>query len=133
VALLRATFDDLLPLIDDHRFSRQALHGEPHQGNRLSTPTGVRWIDFEDACDGPREWDLCFLSPDARREFPPVDDELLTLLSTLNSARVATWCSTHSSTRFAEMRRHAAHHLALVRLARGRPRSRPTTRFSSGL
>ena len=44
-----------------------------------------------------------------------VDVDLLALLQTLNSARVATWCWVQA--RFPEMRRHGKHHFALVRNA----------------
>lgn len=37
---------------------RRPLHGDAHTGNLLSTSSGQRWIDFEDVCSGPIEWDL---------------------------------------------------------------------------
>lgn len=112
-ALLRAVFDDLLGELDDLTLTERALHGEPHGGNRLLTPSGLRWIDFEGACWGPLEWDLAFLPADARRAFGEVDPSLLGLLQTLNSARVATWCWVQA--RFPDMRRHGEHHLEVVR------------------
>lgn len=113
LVLLRDAFDALLPQLDNRVFSRCALHGEPHAGNYVVTASGIRWIDFESVCTGPTEWDLAFLPDDAREVFTDVDRELLALLSTLNSARVATWCWVRS--RFPEMRRHGVHHLDLVR------------------
>lgn len=111
-AFLRAAFDDLLAQLD-HRPEGAPLHGEPHDGNYLLTPAGLRWIDFESACRGPLEWDLAFLPDDARVAVGEVDRDLLELLKTLNSARVATWCWVRA--RFPEMRRHGEHQLEVVR------------------
>jgi thiamine kinase-like enzyme len=113
IALLRNAFDALLPQLEDRTFPQCSLHGEPHDGNWLFTPSGIRWIDFENVCSGPLEWDLAFLSDSARRDFTSVDHELLALLSVLNSARVATWC--WAQARFPEMRRHGEHHLNIVK------------------
>ncbi len=113
----------------DHRQSRnapgehrQTFPGTPsrHSANR-TTPTtsskrnGLRWIwiDLEGACRGPQEWDLAFLSADACTQFPDIDHELLKLLRTLNSARVATWC--WARYQHPDMRWHAHHHLEVVR------------------
>jgi len=112
-ALLEEVFDALLPTIEAAAVESRPLHGEPHEGNRLLTPLGIRWLDFESACRGPVEWDLAFLPERARANFSTVDEDLLAALSSLNSARVATWCSVQS--RFPVMRRHAEHHLGLLR------------------
>ncbi len=114
-AFLRAAFTDLVSRLEARAFPEQRLHGEPHTGNYLLTPNGLRWIDFEDACRGPVEWDLAFLPADGVATFKDVDVDLLALLQPLNSARVATWCWVQA--RFPEMRRHGEHHLALVRNA----------------
>ena len=37
---------------------RRTLHGDAHTGNVLNTSSGPRWIDLEDVCAGPAEWDL---------------------------------------------------------------------------
>lgn len=114
-AMLRATFDRLLSEVDVHAFVEQRLHGEPHDGNLLATPSGLRWIDLEAACVGPLEWDLAFLPGEAVAGFPEADLELLSRLRTLNSARVASWCWLRAE--IDEMRRHGEHHLEQVRLA----------------
>jgi hypothetical protein len=36
----------------------QPIHGDAHLGNVLA---GGRWLDFDEACAGPREWDLACL------------------------------------------------------------------------
>jgi Ser/Thr protein kinase RdoA (MazF antagonist) len=112
-SFLRGAFDDLLAALEKYPLSEQPLHGEPHEGNRLLTPSGLRWIDFENACWGPLEWDLAYLSEDTVETFAGVDPDLLALLGNLVSARVATWCWVQAG--FPEMRRHGAHHLALLR------------------
>ena len=73
------------------------------------------YVDFEDACIGPVEWDLAFLPADGVAMFRDVDLHLLVLLRPLNSARVATWCGVQA--RFPAMRIHGEHHLGLVRRA----------------
>jgi aminoglycoside phosphotransferase (APT) family kinase protein len=110
---LREVFDTLMLDLDARQFRRRPLHGEPHDGNRLLTPDGVRWIDFERTCLGPLEWDLAFLSNDARESFEDIDANLLHLLSLLNSGRVATWCWIRAH--FPQMRWHAEHHLGILR------------------
>jgi len=115
LSLLLEVLDGLLPELDNRPLPQHALHGEPHEGNRLSTPSGIRWIDLESVCRGPLEWDLTFLSEDARRHYAEIDQPLFTMLSMLNSARVATWCGIASSARFPEMRRYGQHHLDLLR------------------
>lgn len=111
--VLRIAFDEWLGQLMVREMQRQPLHGEPHDGNRIVTASGVRWIDFEGACTGPLEWDLLFLPPGARRPFGEIDRKLLALLSALNSARVATWC--WIQWRFPEMLAHGRHHLAEVK------------------
>jgi hypothetical protein len=115
LGVLRATFDDLLPLIDDAKLTSRPLHGEPHDGNRLVTASGLHWIDFENACQGPVEWDLAFVSGESRQAFGAVDDGLLAVLVTVVSACVATWCGTRSAARFPDMQRQAVHHLNRLR------------------
>jgi Phosphotransferase enzyme family len=115
-SMLRTAFDQLGTELDAYRgYTEQPLHGEPHSANLLATAAGLRWIDLEGACTGPLEWDLAFLPDEAIAVFPAVNSELLGLLRILNSARVATWC--WAGWEFEEMRWHAEHHLAQVRVA----------------
>lgn len=44
---------------------QRPLHGDAHTGNVLNTSAGPRWMDFEDVCAGPVEWDLASRSLDA--------------------------------------------------------------------
>lgn len=41
--------------------SGQALHGDAHLSNCMSTASGPVWHDFETSCRGPREYDLAAL------------------------------------------------------------------------
>ncbi len=60
----------LLPQLE--HWPRQVLHGDVHSGNLLSTARGPTWIDFEDACVGPAEWDLASatVSPAVLANYP---------------------------------------------------------------
>jgi Ser/Thr protein kinase RdoA (MazF antagonist) len=110
---LRTAFEALVADVEKRTLTERALHGEPHDSNFLLTSAGLRWIDFEATCRGPLEWDLAFLGADACTQFRDVDNELLNLLRTLNSARVATWCWVRYQ--YPDMRWHAHHHLEVVR------------------
>jgi aminoglycoside phosphotransferase (APT) family kinase protein len=111
--LLRRMFERGRAEARAHGHREQAIHGEPHDGNLLLTERGPRWIDLQEASVGPLEWDLAFLPDDVVSRFPDADADLLAILRTLNSARVATWCFARSA--FADMRRHGEHHLERVR------------------
>ena len=112
---LRRAYDRVSAELDTRQVFERALHGEPHMDNVLVTTSGVRWIDLEAVCVGPLEWDVAFLSEDVVRLFPEVDADLLGLLRTLNSARVATWCWARADV--GDMRKHGEYHLGQVRLA----------------
>lgn len=38
------------------------LHGDAHPGNLLAADGGWRWVDLEETCRGPAEWDLAVLA-----------------------------------------------------------------------
>ena len=114
-SMLRTAFDRYQVDVDAFDYDERTLHGEPHDGNLLATPNGLRWIDLEGVCLGPLEWDLAFLDDDTARFFPHVDHEPLALLRVLNSALVATWCWSRSE--HPEMRWHAESHLGRVKRA----------------
>lgn len=116
---LRSVYDAGLEQLEGLDLDRQRLHGEPHDGNRLLTAHGLRWLDFESCCVGPLEWDLAFQSAEVSAAFPDVDGDLLRRLSRLNSARVATWC--WGQARFPDMRRHGEVHLDALRAEANRP------------
>ncbi len=110
---VRGVYDQGLMALEGMSFDGRRLHGEPHNGNRIETSRGLRWIDFESCCFGPLEWDLAFQPPEVVRLFPEADEGLRALLQRLNGARVATWC--WAGARHPEMRHHGAQHIALLR------------------
>jgi Ser/Thr protein kinase RdoA (MazF antagonist) len=113
-AFLQTAFRRLSDQLGEWKLELRPLHGEPHSANRLLTADGgLRWIDFEAACQGPLEWDLASVDSKIAEEFPEADATLLAHLRLLNSARVAIWCWAKADV--ASMRLHGEHHLALVR------------------
>jgi len=113
-SFLGSTFGRLVEELDRRRgYVEQPLHGEPHGGNLLLSGAGPCWIDLENVCIGPLEWDLAFLPEGAVEVFPRVDEKLLELLRLLSSACVATWC--WSRPWRPELRRHGELHLARLR------------------
>ena len=59
VGLLRASAERLRPLWEAPGDDVRPLHGDAHPGNLIAARGGgLVWIDFEDACLGPAEWDL---------------------------------------------------------------------------
>jgi Phosphotransferase enzyme family len=110
--LLHDSYDRGFAALDGFSFKERRLHGEPHDGNRIATGHGLRWIDFESVCRGPLEWDLAFQSDETVTLFPEADIGLLRVLRRLNSARVATWCL---GSRHPEMQAHGDLHLANLR------------------
>ena len=111
-ALLGDSYERGLAALEGASLRKRRLHGEPHNGNRIATSQGIRWIDFESACIGPLEWDLAFQANEVVQHFPEADLGLLALLRRLNSARVATWCL---GSRHPEMQEHGDLHLTLLR------------------
>ena len=112
--LIRA-FSALLTDARERTWESRALHGEPHEGNRITTTRGVRWIDFESVCAGPLEWDLASTSPQIARCFLEADPSTLERLRLLRSAFVATWCWADAD--HPDMHAHAIHHLEVLRRA----------------
>jgi Phosphotransferase enzyme family len=48
----------------------QALHGDAHDANTIYTGRGLLWLDFEETCAGPVEWDLACLVTGLYRQDP---------------------------------------------------------------
>jgi hypothetical protein len=89
----------------------QPLHGECHLNQAISTPSGVRWLDFEAACLGPKEWDLAALDHEGVGAYGTADPSLLALLRTARLFCIVTWCWTQPD-RAPEVREAAEFHLA---------------------
>lgn len=68
------------------------LHGDVHLGNLLVGRERPVWMDFEDACQGPREIDIGGLPPEAWTYFHDADARLIERCAELKSVCVAIWC-----------------------------------------
>ena len=64
IAALRAGHARLLDRLPAGR-PAVVLHGDAHEGNLLAAPDGWRWIDLEETCRGPAEWDLVCMADQA--------------------------------------------------------------------
>jgi hypothetical protein len=112
VAFLRAVFAASCSSLGAFAWSDRVLHGDPHAGNIALTSTGVRWLEFESACAGPLEWDLCTL-PESALSWP-CDHELLRLLKLIRRACVVVWCAAREAPSAAELEA-IEHHLEQLR------------------
>jgi Phosphotransferase enzyme family len=91
-SFLREVGGALLAEVHRHRTPARALHGDPHEGNRITTDGDVLWVDLEAACIGPLEWDLSSLDDEDASLFDEADPGLLGLMRDLRSWCVATLC-----------------------------------------
>jgi Phosphotransferase enzyme family len=89
--LLISTLRSRRQAIGGRGAAEQLLHGEPHPGNVLSTPSGLRFIDLETCCRGPVEFDLAHVPEDVSERYTDADEELLSECRILVLAMVAAW------------------------------------------
>ena len=75
--LLSSRLRDLRRAVTDRGAPEQLLHGEPHEGNVLSTKLGPLFIDLETCCRGPVEFDLAHVPAAVSEHYPDVDQALL--------------------------------------------------------
>jgi thiamine kinase-like enzyme len=68
------------------------LHGDPWPGNIVATPDGFRYIDFEAACRGPREWDWTMVPEASAAMTDDVDADLIEQLRPARIFGTAVWC-----------------------------------------
>lgn len=76
-ALLADTLRDLSRSVVARRAPEQLLHGEPHPWNILDTRDGPLFIDFENAANGPVEYDLAWVPTAVAEHYPNADQDLL--------------------------------------------------------
>lgn len=107
-ALLIAAIDENLGLLD---LNAVPLHGDAHADNVVMSAGAPLWLDFEDVCKGPREWDYCRFGEPGR--FARLDRCLYDKLARLRSACVATWCWADAAV--SAKRDAARRHTAIVR------------------
>ena len=67
------------------------LHGDVHAGNLIAARGGeMMWIDFEDVCLGPPEWDLATMMDEgAVAKYHDPDPEMLALCTELRTLQIA--------------------------------------------
>ena len=75
--VLHRAAERLLP--ESLRWPRRPLHGDAHTANLLNSRQGYLWLDFEDACLGPLEWDFASrtITDDAIATYPGALDRRL--------------------------------------------------------
>jgi hypothetical protein len=76
-ALLAGTLRDLWSTIVGRQAPEQVLHGEPHPWNVLDTTHGPLFIDFENTCRGPVEYDLGWVPKEVGDAYSGADQELV--------------------------------------------------------
>lgn len=113
-ALLALHYDRLRRDVEAAAGRLVPLHGDAHPGNLLLGRGGSLWLDFEDACLGPAEFDIACLPPAAWPHFIAADRALVARCAELKSVCVAIWCAA-DRTRSAEIAEAADYHLAQVR------------------
>jgi hypothetical protein len=72
----------------------QILHGDAWTGQILKTAEGLRWIDFETASVGPKEWDLA--ASDGIDGYGTFDHDLWERLKLVRSWSVAVWSNVNA-------------------------------------
>lgn len=113
--LLRRTLARALDALRAAEPPEARLHGSPHGLNILMDRGTGRFIDFEEACLGPREWDLAHHGPEVAALYPtPTDPAALVWCRLLVSATTAALCWDGLDSG-PDMRWHAEHHLERVR------------------
>ncbi|HWI88450.1 MAG TPA: aminoglycoside phosphotransferase family protein [Sphingomicrobium sp.] len=107
---LQTIYTELREQLSRRELDLRPLHGDAHLGNVLLTNPGAVWMDLDDVCTGPLEWDVACLPGEAWAEFPGIDRELVQLLNALRRVCVTVWCWADSD-RSSETREAAIDHL----------------------
>ncbi len=91
VDLLRVAAERLRPFWEAPSGDLQPLHGDAHPGNLIAARDGgLVWIDFEDVCRGPVEWDFAtIMDLDAVAAHHRPDPDLLARCTELRTLQVA--------------------------------------------
>lgn len=90
--LLKTQYGRLRSEVDGTARHWGPLHGDPHLGNLLFGEYGPFWLDFEDACLGPREYDIACLPAATWSHFGDADKALTSKYANLRSICIAVWC-----------------------------------------
>jgi hypothetical protein len=110
---LLAAYDRIIRRMDSLPIELIPLHGDAGPHNVFVTADGARYIDFEDASLGPREWDVGWLSDVDLAAFEPIHRDRLSVLSDLRSLCVSVWC--FAKYHIPEKREAANYHLGYLR------------------
>jgi hypothetical protein len=90
VGQLHAAAERLTPFPEALSGEVQPLHGDAHPGNLIATRDGLVWIDFEEVCRGPVEWDLAtMMDADAVAAHHRPDPKVLAQCMDLRTLQVA--------------------------------------------
>jgi Ser/Thr protein kinase RdoA (MazF antagonist) len=89
--LLRASAERLRPFWETLSGDIQPIHGDAHSGNLVAAREGgLVWIDFEDVCRGPVEWDLAtMMDEEAVSRHHNPDFKLMAKCTELRTLQVA--------------------------------------------
>jgi hypothetical protein len=121
-AMLRRAGQRVADRLDALALPVQAVHGDAHLGNVISTANGPLWNDWEDTFRGPVAWDLACLHASARvfgRDEAPVaeaqaaygpgvDPEVLDVLVEARAFQATVWTLVISASRPGRAERVAA-------------------------
>lgn len=110
---LLIAYDRIIRAMDSLPIEFVPIHGDAGLHNVLIAAGGARYIDFEDASLGPREWDIGWLSDPDLALFEPIHRGRLAVLSDLRSLCVSVWCFARYD--LPEKREAADYHLAYLR------------------
>ena len=97
------------------------LHGACHLGHVINTERGHLWLDFDNACLGPVEWDLSCLPGEVSMD-RDIDRALMHDLRMLRRWVTAVWCWTIYD-RSSEKSEAAEYHLGILKRHSQKPPS----------
>ena len=90
LAQVRAAAERLGRFLEAPGGDVQPLHGDAHPNNLIATREGLVWIDFEEVCRGPVEWDLAtMMDPEAAAAHHRPDPAMLARCTQLRALQVA--------------------------------------------
>lgn len=74
---LQKEHEAVLDALHPNRHMSSVIHGDAHPGNIIRSWRGDVWLDFEESCYGPVEWDLACLWRTRRANGPGIVNEFL--------------------------------------------------------
>ncbi|MFD3469748.1 phosphotransferase family protein [Streptomyces sp. NPDC058682] len=89
--LLARTLSEVSVAIGADRSGDQLLHGEPHEGNLLTTERGLLFVDLATCCRGPVEFDLAHAPDSVAEHYAGADPDLLHQCRAVDWAMFSAW------------------------------------------